>query len=77
MDDLVTTPYGFRWGPARVERLASIDRGRGEYVIIRVWGSGRCVDVYVSPQGKSIRVHVPAAIRDGDVPLPRKAEDAT
>jgi hypothetical protein len=47
-----TTPYGFRFGAALVERLFSA----GGSVAVRVrTKTGRYVDVYVSPTGRSLK----------------------
>lgn len=46
------TEYGFDWNAARVERLADLD-GR---VVIRISAGKQNVEVYVSKEGRSIRV---------------------
>ncbi len=52
-----TTPFGFAWGPARVERIATFDRGRrGVYRVVGVRTGYRSLDIYVSPTGRSVRV---------------------
>jgi hypothetical protein len=52
-----TTPYGFVWGPARVERVCQIDRGaRGIYRVLRIDSGYRDLNVYLSPTGRSVRV---------------------
>ena len=46
------TDYGFRWNGAEVTRILERDDGG---VVIRVGSGSRCVDVYVSPTGRSVR----------------------
>lgn len=48
------TPYGFRWGPATVERVASAPRVG--VVIAVVTRHGKRVYIRVSPSGRKISV---------------------
>jgi len=50
------TAFGFTWGPMSVERLATVDRQRGTYRILRVDTGHVQLTVYVSPTGRSVRV---------------------
>lgn len=45
-------PYGFNWGPMRVERLAHIE-GRG--YVLRIHTDHRSLQVQVSEQGRVIK----------------------
>jgi hypothetical protein len=47
------TPYGFKWGPALVERRMEFE---GRVCIGVITETGRRVDVYVSRTGRSVRV---------------------
>jgi hypothetical protein len=48
------TDFGFRFGPALVERAMSLPEGR---VVVTVkTDAGREIDIYVSRTGKSLRV---------------------
>lgn len=53
--------FGFRWGQVLVERLASIHRRKGDrcsWKIIRITpDTGKTVEVYISPTGRSIRIY--------------------
>ncbi len=53
-------PYGFTWGPMRVQRITAIDRSNGTYRVLGVHCGGRPLEIYVSPTGRSVRV-----FRDG------------
>lgn len=55
--DLEEQPYGFRWGGAKVERIAS-DAVRGWVLIQITGGKNHSVQVYVTKTGK-IRVMRP------------------
>jgi hypothetical protein len=48
------TPYGFKWGPATVERMAELPNG---LVIMLKTDAGRDFQIYVSAKGKSVRIH--------------------
>lgn len=48
---MIPTPYGFAWGPMRVERAASIE-GRGRILLITTLHAE--VQVYVSEHGRRI-----------------------
>ncbi len=52
----VTTPYGFKWGAVNVQRAASID---GRIVLTISTSAGKSIDVYVSAEGRSLRVFSP------------------
>lgn len=59
MTALHRVDHGFVFGSAKVTALTSMERraGSGEHVVIRVeTGGNRCVDIYVSPTGRSVRV---------------------
>lgn len=45
--------FGFEWGPMMVERWAHIE-GRGR--VVAITAPGRKLQVYVSEQGRSVRV---------------------
>lgn len=47
------TEFGFEWGPMTVTRAATIPSG---YVLNIKTDAGREIDVYVSAQGRSLRV---------------------
>lgn len=53
--------FGFRWGQVLVERLASIHRRKDDahsWKIIRITpDTGKTVEVYISPTGRSIRIY--------------------
>lgn len=51
---LVSTDYGFTWGPLTVERTATMPSG--SHVITVTSVAGKKVDIYVSPGGRSVRV---------------------
>lgn len=51
---LVSTDYGFTWGPLTVERTAIMPQGA--HVITVRSAAGKTIDIYVSPAGRSIRV---------------------
>lgn len=52
-----STRYGFRWGPVKVERVAAIKRGAGTYRVLRLATvSGQVLDIYISPEGRRVRV---------------------
>lgn len=48
------TPYGFKWGPATIERMAEIPQG---IVMSLKTDYGKYVQIYVSAKGKSVRIH--------------------
>lgn len=48
------TRYGFKWGPAQVERLASHE---GSVVLSLLTDTGRRLQLYVSPTGRSVRIY--------------------
>lgn len=50
------TEYGFIWGPATVERVASFTHSNGKYRVLQVKTPTKTLDIYVSPQGRSVRV---------------------
>lgn len=52
------TEYGFEYGAARVERTASHKGTVVIGILDRITGK-RLVDLYVSPQGRSVRVSRP------------------
>ncbi len=47
------TPYGFKWGPLRVERAMSLPEGR---VVLTVKTEYRELNIYATPGGRSLRV---------------------
>lgn len=47
-------PWGFVWGPMRVTRVMEI---RGA-VVVEIRGAKTRVEVYVSAQGRSVRVFI-------------------
>lgn len=51
---LVSTDYGFTWGPLTVERTAIMPSGG--HVITVTTSTSKQVDIYVSPGGRSLRV---------------------
>ena len=57
-----TTEFGFRWGAMNVERLFSREDG---YTVLRVGGHGKHVDIYVSPQGRSVSVYPSGNVKIG------------
>lgn len=50
------TPYGFKFGPALVERVAVFQRSNGDYHVIGIKTDHQSLAIYVSPTGKSVRV---------------------
>lgn len=48
------TPYGFKWGPATIERMADFPQG---LVMSLKTDGGRDLQIYVSAKGKSVRIH--------------------
>jgi hypothetical protein len=51
------TPYGFKWGPLKVERLAHVpDSG---YALSIETDYGMVMQVYVSEKGRVIRAYEP------------------
>ncbi|HET7407350.1 MAG TPA: hypothetical protein VFJ21_09500 [Mycobacteriales bacterium] len=52
MDTL--TDYGFTWGPIEVSRIFEHKGQR----VLQVVTDHRRVEVYVSPQGRSVRVYI-------------------
>jgi hypothetical protein len=51
--DVARTDFGFKWGVAEVVRMSTV---RGSLCLRVVTDAGKHIDVYVSPQGNSIRV---------------------
>ncbi|QYC53743.1 hypothetical protein SEA_LEROY_77 [Gordonia phage Leroy] len=50
---ITPTEHGFKWGAAEVRRTMSVD---GRVVITIATTAGKAVDVYVSAEGRSLRV---------------------
>jgi hypothetical protein len=49
--------YGFRWGPLVVQRAAILPSRNGETHVVRITtATGKSINVYVSPTGRSVRV---------------------
>lgn len=48
------TKYGFKWGPATIERMAEIPQG---IVMSLKTDYGKYLQIYVSAKGKSVRIH--------------------
>jgi hypothetical protein len=53
MNPLILTQHGFEWGPMNVTRVSEF---RGYVSIDITTSTGKSVTVYVSPQGRSLRV---------------------
>ncbi len=51
-NELIETPYGFKWGPMEVQRTAT-DPKYGYILLIHSKGGGT-MQVRVSPKGRSI-----------------------
>lgn len=62
------TPFGFKWGPALVERCCTLP---GDRRVITIRTDHRQLDVYVSATGRSVRV-----FERGHGELVRKADAA-
>ncbi len=52
----MNTDYGFAWGPATVERVATIERAGKVYRVLQISSGGHLLNIYISPQGRSLRV---------------------
>ena len=50
---VTTGPYGFAWGPMSVTRVME---HRGQVAVDITTDTGKCITVYVSRTGRSIRV---------------------
>lgn len=51
---LTHTVFGFKWGPALVQRITEFDRG----VVFSIeTDAGRRLQVFVSAKGRSIQIH--------------------
>ena len=50
---MIETEHGFQWGAAEVARCMSID---GRVVLTVKTSAGKTIDVYVSAEGRSLRV---------------------
>lgn len=61
------TDYGFRWGPMEVTRIAIVDTERR---ILEVKTATTKVNIYVSAQGRSVRV-----FKDGVEMVPGEDDD--
>lgn len=48
--------FGFRWGPARVTRIATWRSGKRETWVIGINSDHHAVEVSVSRTGRSVRV---------------------
>lgn len=46
-------PYGFAWGPMEVRRATEHN---GYVALDIITDAGKCITVYVSPTGRSVRV---------------------
>lgn len=59
-------PYGFVWGPMNVTRVAE---HKGTVVVDITTDTGKSINVYVSPMGRSVRVFM-----DGDEMKPVRGD---
>lgn len=51
--EMIETPHGFQWGAVEVSRATSSE---GRVVLTIKTSAGKSIDVYVSAEGRSLRV---------------------